>query len=479
MLAKACARLPGESRRWGIGRGNAFLLTWLAYTIITSGRMPFAIAKTALCPTDADGKVKLHQGWAPFDTAGGKELLGVLDTCFMATYALGMPLMGVLADRLDRGRFLASSLVATGACLALFGLGHAWGIHSMAYFAAVTAACGLVQSAAFPCTTGIMPLWFRKERMGWTMGIFSSSSPVGNIVGKVLCAASLQRWGWPSVFFAPSLALWITGLLVLLLLVHDPHHLGLPRVDEHREDAPLEQGLGGAAGARERLREEEELPLRRILALPSLLCYSLATLLAKLVYYGFSNWLPFFLASKVDMPQDTASYLSSLFDWGGFVGVVLGGWLSDRFGSRGVVCVCFQFLSCPCMLAYILLVHRLSLMSNAAALFILGMFVSTPYNLITCVATIDLGRHPMLRGNTKAVSTVTGIIDGCGSVGAATQGLLVGAVSTLLGWNWTFYVLSAVSLLSGAMMLPPARTELWERRLSVAACGGDCRHLES
>ena len=40
-----------------------------------------------------------------------------------------------------------------------------------------------------------------------------------------------------------------------------------------------------------------------------------------------------------------------------------------------------------------------------------------------------LGQHPSLRGSSKALATVTAIIDGTGSIGAAIGPLLAGALS--------------------------------------------------
>lgn len=46
-----------------------------------------------------------------------------------------------------------------------------------------------------------------------------------------------------------------------------------------------------------------------------------------------------------------------------------------------------------------------------------GFFVNGPYALITTAVSADLGTHKILRGNAKALSTVTAIIDGTGSIG--------------------------------------------------------------
>lgn len=50
----------------------------------------------------------------------------------------------------------------------------------------------------------------------------------------------------------------------------------------------------------------------------------------------------------------------------------------------------------------------------------------------------DLGSHESLKGNSRALATVTGIIDGFGSIGAAVGPFLAGAIP-----NWTnlFYLL--------------------------------------
>merc|ERR1712032_589751 len=76
---------------------------------------------------------------------------------------------------------------------------------------------------------------------------------------------------------------------------------------------------------------------------------------------------------------------------------------------------------------------------NMAILFVLGACISTPYNLISSVASIDLGRHPLLQGNSKAKATIIGILDGTGSFGACVQGILVGFIKTNWGWDAVFY----------------------------------------
>lgn len=58
-----------------------------------------------------------------------------------------------------------------------------------------------------------------------------------------------------------------------------------------------------------------------------------------------------------------------------------------------------------------------SLGLNIFLLLVVGLLVNGPYALITTAVSADLGTHECLKGNAKALATVTAIIDGTGSIG--------------------------------------------------------------
>lgn len=59
----------------------------------------------------------------------------------------------------------------------------------------------------------------------------------------------------------------------------------------------------------------------------------------------------------------------------------------------------------------------INLFINISLLVIAGGLVNGPYALITTAVSAELGTHSSLKGNAKALSTVTSIIDGTGSIG--------------------------------------------------------------
>lgn len=74
-----------------------------------------------------------------------------------------------------------------------------------------------------------------------------------------------------------------------------------------------------------------------------------------------------------------------------------------------------------------------------------------PYSLITTAVSADLGTHSSLNGNSRALATVTAIIDGTGSVGAAVGPLLTGYISAS-SWSAVFTMLMGAALVAGLLL---------------------------
>jgi OPA family glycerol-3-phosphate transporter-like MFS transporter 3 len=77
---------------------------------------------------------------------------------------------------------------------------------------------------------------------------------------------------------------------------------------------------------------------------------------------------------------------------------------------------------------------------NGTLMTVVGFFIGGPANLISGAISTDLGRSPTIAGNAKALSTVTGVVDGTGSVGAALGQLLVRTVEQ----SYTHYSLHSI-----------------------------------
>lgn len=132
------------------------------------------------------------------------------------------------------------------------------------------------------------------------------------------------------------------------------------------------------------------------------------------------------------------------------IGGILAGHISDRLDARAITAASFMYCAIPALFLY-RIYGEVSLYVNIALMFVAGMFVNGPYALITTAVSADLGTHSSLNGNSRALATVTAIIDGTGSVGAALGPLLTGYISAS-SWSNVFTMLMVAALVAGLLL---------------------------
>lgn len=158
------------------------------------------------------------------------------------------------------------------------------------------------------------------------------------------------------------------------------------------------------------------------------------------------------------MSVKSAGNLSTLFDVGGIVGGILAGYISDKLKARATTAASFMYAAIPSMLLY-RSYGNISKTTNIILMIIAGLFVNGPYALITTAVSADLGTHSSLKGDSRALATVTAIIDGTGSIGAALGPLLTGFLSTK-GWDAVFAMLMIGACIAGLLLSRLVCTEL-------------------
>ncbi|ETE71998.1 Glycerol-3-phosphate transporter [Ophiophagus hannah] len=186
--------------------------------------------------------------------------------------------------------------------------------------------------------------------------------------------------------------------------------------------------------------------------------FSLCLLFAKLVSYTFLFWLPLYITNVEHLDAKKAGDLSTLFDVGGIFGGILAGVISDRLKKRATTCGMMLLIAGPTLYMFSA-ISKMGFEATIIMLLICGALVNGPYALITTAVSADLGTHKSLHGNAKALSTVTAIIDGTGSIGAALGPLLAGLLSSS-GWNNVFYMLMIADTCALLFLLRLIRKEL-------------------
>lgn len=175
-----------------------------------------------------------------------------------------------------------------------------------------------------------------------------------------------------------------------------------------------------------------------------------------MIYYQFFFWIK--AVAGVHLSHKSAGILSTIFDVGGVLGGILAGYISDKIEARAVTSLTFLLLSIPALVLYRAF-GSISMYTNTGFMFLSGLLVNGPYSLITTAVATDLGTQNLIKGNSRALATVTAIIDGTGSVGAALGPLLAGYISSS-GWNSVFFMLILAIFLAGLFLIRLVKTEI-------------------
>lgn len=81
--------------------------------------------------------------------------------------------------------------------------------------------------------------------------------------------------------------------------------------------------------------------------------------------------------------------------------------------------------------------------------------------MISGAVAVDIGRHKDLNTNEEALSTVAGIIDGTGGLGAAFGQILIGYLASI-DWAYAFIFMIVIGIISIILLAPIAYRELKE-----------------
>ncbi|KAG9143555.1 hypothetical protein Leryth_015980 [Lithospermum erythrorhizon] len=504
------------------------LVTFIAYACYHASRKPSSIVKSVLHPDVPKNVTFLHhpwpvggifikkgeivegngltgvgvnqkEGWEPFNGVDGTSKLGEIDVAFLACYSMGMYVAGHLGDTLDLRLFLTTGMIGSGIFVALFGMGFFWNIHAFWFYLAMQMFAGMFQATGWPSVVAIVGNWFGKRKRGLIMGIWNAHTSIGNITGSLLAAGVLEYgWGWS--FIAPGVLIIIGGIIVYLFLAAYPEEVGFPcphdspvKVVDASDDVEAQDSKTNGDSSNEKMQkgkvdggQEEKTGFHHVSSsnrtgvglleacmIPGVIPFALCLFFAKLVAYTFLYWLPFYLSqTAIDgqyMSVKSAGNLSTLFDVGGIVGGILAGFISDKSKARATTAATFLYAAIPAMLLY-RSYGGISTTWNIVLMMLAGLFVNGPYALITTAVSADLGTHSSIRGDSRALATVTAIIDGTGSFGAALGPLLTGFLSTK-GWDAVFTMLIVCALAAGLLLTRLVIGELAEKLCKRRRCG--------
>jgi sugar phosphate permease len=389
-------------RHW---RRRVFAATWLSYFGYYFCRKPFFITKAAL------GE---ELGW-------DATQLGILGSAFLIAYTVGQFVAGAGGSRWGARRLLLGGMAVSIVANIAFGL-----TNSFMGFATLLAINGLAQATGWPGNVGAIARWFRRSERGTVMGFWATNYQAGGVAANTLAAWILGAYGFRYSYFAGAAVLLLVWAFFLFNGHDRPESVGLePIVDEGPDPDTPEADSGWSS------------PLVINIFLVGLFYF-----FVKFIRYAIWSWAPYMLQHNYGMAGDKAGYLSTVFDLAGIAGVIVAGYLSDRFFRGRRARISFYFVIAMAAGCGVLnMFGPDGLMLFGISIGVVGFFLYGPDALMTGAGAIEVG-------SVRRATLCAGIINGMGSIGSVAQELVFGPMLDTAGPSAVFSTLLTASVLA-------------------------------
>ncbi|MVM30555.1 MFS transporter [Spirosoma sp. HMF4905] len=134
--------------------------------------------------------------------------MGLVDSAFKATYAIGFLLIGWLIDRVGTKKGFSIGIAVWSVASIASGF-----ISTVGQFAVVRAVLGLGEAANFPSAMKAIAEWFPKRERSTATGILNAGSNMGVITTALLVPFLMEQFGWRGAFLISA----VLGVLMLVI----------------------------------------------------------------------------------------------------------------------------------------------------------------------------------------------------------------------------------------------------------------------
>jgi sugar phosphate permease len=259
--------------------------------------------------------------------------MGVVLSAFFGAYSVGQIPGGILADKYG-GRNVASiaivwwsiftavtgmvsNLTQMAMCQVIFGLGEA-----------------LYPGASFK----LLSAWFSSKERGTAMGIRLSANSLGGAMCPIIAVGIMSVLGWRWGFYLLSL-LGIVSIILWRAFITDT-----PAQDNKVSAQELALIQGDDI---QRKTDEQKIAMGTLMKKPIMWGFFAVYFGFDITLWGFHSWVPSFLVKGRGFSMLRMGVGASLPFWGGMIGCILGGWMSDKYfkDKRRIPIIGSQLLS--------------------------------------------------------------------------------------------------------------------------------------
>lgn len=243
------------------------------------------------------------------------EAFGALMAVFLWIYGFMNPVAGIIADRLSRKWLIVGSLFVWSAVT--FLMGYATTFEQLYGLRAVM---GISEALYIPSALSLIADWHQDKSRSLAIGVHMTGLYVGQAIGG-FGATAAAAFSWQSTFHWFGIVGIAYSVVLIFFLHENPVRMKIEKV--------VANGISKGNSIGKGL-----LLLFSNISFWVILFYFAAP---SLPGWATKNWLPTLFAENLDIPMSQAGPISTItIALSSFVGVILGGFLSDRWVLKNI-----------------------------------------------------------------------------------------------------------------------------------------------
>lgn len=383
-----------------------------------------------------------------------KAQLGVFLTLNGIIYGFSRFINGILVDRFSKKNIMSLGLILSAAvnlaiCFSpkmngVMNLLDTEGKATMTLvylIGSLWVVNGYIQGMGVPPCVSLLANWVRPSELATKQSIWNASHSIGAGVVVWLCGLMLQKFGYSAwnLCFAVPAAISLMGVPVLYFGLKDnPSQVGLPQVEELDK---LEHG--------EKVEQKNEVKIdsrifkkvvnKMVFANPYIWILSVSNFCIYVIRFMILDWGSSFLTEEKGMDISTAANVVASSELvGGILGMLLAGWVTDKFFKNKAHRTCF-FCTVFATISFFIFWKIPSANWSLVFLVLSAFFIYGPQALYGACASQQATKH--------AAGTGNGIIGIFGYASTAVSGIVFGILADKYGWDSVF----ELSILFGAV----------------------------
>lgn len=358
------------------------------------------------------------------------EAFGALMAIFLWVYGIASPFSGAVADRLSRKWLIVGSLgVWSGVT---YAMGYCTDFHQLMWLRGIM---GISEALYIPSALSLIADYFTGKGRSLAIGLHMTGLYCGQALGGFGSLVA-TTWSWQATFH------WfgIIGVAYAVLLIYLLHEK-----QGHGAAAPASRGSGGGTAKR-----KESLARSFAVVFSSVAFWVILFFFASSSIPGWAtkNWLPTLFRDNLGLSMEWAGPMATLtIAVSSFIGVMVGGPISDRWVKRNVRGRIYTSAIGLAMMIPALVF--IGLAHNAWFSVLAGLFFGVGYGMF------DANNMPILCQfvSSRQRAMAYGFMNSLGVIMGAITTQLLGGLAESVGLGVCFAMMGGILLIALALQL--------------------------